>query len=177
MEEIVKRQRAFFNANATKSIPFRLAQLTKLKSVLLSHEQQLTHAIFQDFQKGGFNTFLTEFTGLYVDLNTNIKTLRKWAKIKRVGTNWLNLPGRSYIMPEPLGVCLIISAWNYPINLSLAPVISAIAAGNTVILKPSEVASHTSLLTQMVRFASAAINSGHFPPNSKVTGVRCFAAA
>jgi aldehyde dehydrogenase (NAD+) len=141
MEETVKKQKVYFNTNATKSISFRLAQLKKLKSVLLNYEQQLTHAIFQDFQKGGFNTFLT---GLYVDLNTNIKKLRKWTKIKKVGTNLLNLPGSSFIMPEPLGVCLIISAWNYPINLSLAPVISAIAAGNTVILKPSEVASHTS---------------------------------
>jgi aldehyde dehydrogenase (NAD+) len=151
MEEIVKKQKSYFNSNASKPITFRLAQLTKLKSALLSYEQELTRAIFQDFQKGSFNTYLTEFTGLYADLNKNIKKLRKWTKIKRVGTNLLNIPGSSFIMPEPLGVCLIISAWNYPINLSLAPVISALAAGNTVVLKPSEVASHTSAgLTKMI---------------------------
>jgi aldehyde dehydrogenase (NAD+) len=152
MEAIINKQRLYFNSNATKPLLFRIAQLKKLKSVLLSYEKELTLAIFQDFQKGSFNTYLTEFTGLYVDLNAGIKKLRKWTKIKRVGTNMLNVPGSSYIMPEPLGVCLVISAWNYPINLSLVPVISAISAGNTVILKPSEVASHTSAaMAKMIR--------------------------
>jgi aldehyde dehydrogenase (NAD+) len=152
MEALVTKQKHFFSNNLTKPLPFRIAQLKKLKSVLIRYEKDLTHAIFQDFQKGSFNTYLTEFTGLYVDLNVSIKKLKNWTRIKRVGTNMLNVPGSSYTMPEPLGVCLIISAWNYPINLSLAPAISAIAAGNTVVLKPSEVASHTSAgLAKMIR--------------------------
>src|SRR5262249_2213156 len=99
-----------------------------------------------------FNTFLTEFAGLYIDLNKAIKKVQKWAKIKRVGTNMLNYPGSSYIVPEPLGVTLIIGAWNYPVNLALVPAIAAIAAGNTVVLKPSELAANTStVLAKMIK--------------------------
>jgi aldehyde dehydrogenase (NAD+) len=88
--------------------------------------------------------FFWIFRKVYVDLDKAIGNLKNWMKVKRVGTNILNIPGSSYIMPEPLGVCLIIGAWNYPINLTMVPVISAIAAGNTIVLKPSELASHTS---------------------------------
>jgi aldehyde dehydrogenase (NAD+) len=144
METIVQKQKLFFNSNATKPLSFRITQLKKLKSALKTHESALTRAIFQDFQKGSFNTFLTEFSGVYIDLDQTIKKLREWTKVKRVRTNLLNFPGGSYIMPEPLGVSLIIGAWNYPINLTIAPAISAIAAGNTVVLKPSELTPNTS---------------------------------
>jgi aldehyde dehydrogenase (NAD+) len=144
MGTIIQQQKEYFNTNATKPISFRIGQLKKLKTVLKNYEEELSGAIFRDFQKGGFNTFLTEFSGLYVELNQAIKNLGRWAKIRRVRTNLLNFPCGSYIMPEPLGVCLIIGAWNYPINLSIAPAIAAIAAGNTIIMKPSELTSHTS---------------------------------
>src|SRR5450631_2851879 len=144
METIVQKQKLFFNSNATKPLSFRITQLKKLKSALKTHESALTRAIFQDFQKGSFNTFLTEFSGVYIDLDQTIKKLREWTKVKRVRTNLLSFPGGSYIMPEPLGVSLIIGAWNYPINLTIAPAISAIAAGNTVVLKPSELTPNTS---------------------------------
>ncbi len=114
METTFEKQTLFFNSNATKPISFRIRQLKKLKSVLKTYEPELSQAIFQDFQKGGFNTFLTEFTGLYTELDKAIKKLHRWAKTRRVGTNLLNVPGSCYIMPEPLGVCLIIGAWNYP---------------------------------------------------------------
>jgi aldehyde dehydrogenase (NAD+) len=152
MKALINQQKQYFNSNATKPITFRIEQLKKLRFVLKSYEPELTNAIFKDFQKASFNTFLTEFSGLYTDLDKSIKKVRKWAKIKRVGTNMLNFPSRSYIMPEPLGVSLIIGAWNYPINLTFAPAIAAIAAGNTVVLKPSELATHTSaVLAKMIR--------------------------
>ncbi|HEX7903445.1 MAG TPA: aldehyde dehydrogenase [Chitinophagaceae bacterium] len=144
MKALINLQKKYFNSNATKPLDFRIEQLKKLKSVLKTYEQELTDAVFNDFQKGSFNTFLSEFAGIYVDLDKSIKKLHKWAKIKRVKTNMVNLPASSCIMPEPLGVCLIIGAWNYPINLCLVPAIAAIAAGNTVVLKPSELATHTS---------------------------------
>jgi aldehyde dehydrogenase (NAD+) len=144
MESIVKKQRAFFNTSATKPISFRIEQLKKLKAALKLHESALAHAIYQDFQKGIFNTYLTEFLGVYVELDKTIKNLRSWAATRRVENNLLNFPAKSYIIPEPLGVCLVIGAWNYPINLTLAPVVSAIAAGNTAVLKPSELTPHTS---------------------------------
>ena len=83
---------------------------------------------------------------IYSEINTACKKLHKWASKKRVTTNFLNFPGKSYIIPEPLGVTLIIGEWNYPYQLSISPAIAAIAAGNTVILKPSEIAAATSAL-------------------------------
>jgi aldehyde dehydrogenase (NAD+) len=152
MESIVNTQRAFFNTNATKPIAFRIEQLKKLHAALKMHESALAHAIYMDFQKGLFNTFLTEFLGIYVELDAAIKNLKSWASTRRVESNLLNFPAKSYIIPEPLGVCLIIGAWNYPINLTISPVVSAIAAGNTAILKPSELTPHTSAeLARMIR--------------------------
>ena len=152
MELIFNRQREFFNSNATKPLEFRIDQLKKLKTALNIYEPELTKAIFQDFQKGVFNTYLTEFLSIYVDLDKSIKHLRAWAAKKIVENNLLNFPGKSYIIPEPLGVCLVIGAWNYPINLTLTPVVSAIAAGNTAILKPSEMTPNTSAaLNRMVK--------------------------
>jgi aldehyde dehydrogenase (NAD+) len=152
MEAIIEKQRQYFNSNATKPLSFRIEQLKLLRSVLIKYEQELKNAIYKDFQKGDFNAFLTEFTGLYDDLNKTIKKISGWAKRKRVRTNMLNVPGTCFIIPEPLGVCLIIGAWNYPINLIVAPAISAIAAGNTIVIKPSELTSNTSAaLTKMFR--------------------------
>jgi aldehyde dehydrogenase (NAD+) len=144
MESIVNKQKEFFNSNATKPLKYRIDQLRKMKTALKTWEPALTKAIYQDFQKGDFNTYLTEFLGTYVDLDVSIKNLRSWASTKRVENNMLNFPGKSYIIPEPLGVCLVIGAWNYPLNLTITPVISAIAAGNTAILKPSEMTPNTS---------------------------------
>jgi len=157
MEAIVNKQKEFFNSNATKPIEYRIDQLKKLKTALKAWEPALTKAIYQDFQKGVFNTYLTEFLGIYVDLDAFIKNLRSWASTKRVENNMLNFPGKSYIIPEPLGVCLVIGAWNYPINLTITPVISAIAAGNTAILKPSEMTPNTSA-------AMAKMTAAYFDP-------------
>ncbi|HTR31695.1 MAG TPA: aldehyde dehydrogenase [Puia sp.] len=152
MNDLVAQQRSFFLANTTRPAAFRIDQLKRLRSALRRHEQELADAIYKDFGKGGFNTFLTEFTGLYNELNVAVRNLRSWAAVQKVRTNLLNFPGRSYIIPEPLGVCLVIGAWNYPVNLCLGPAIAAIAAGNTVILKPSELASQTSAaLAKMIR--------------------------
>jgi aldehyde dehydrogenase (NAD+) len=151
MQSLINQQKQYFNSNATKPVKFRIEQLKKLRSVIKAYEQELTEAIFKDFKKGVFDTFLTEFGGVYVNLNKAIKNVSKWARVKPVSNNMLNFPGRSYIMPEPLGVSLIIGAWNYPINLTLAPAIAAIAAGNTVVIKPSELTPHTSaLLAKMI---------------------------
>jgi aldehyde dehydrogenase (NAD+) len=152
MKALIDQQKQYFNSNATKPFSFRIEQLKKLKAVIKSYEQELTEAVYKDFQKGKFNTFLTEFAGVYVELDKSIKHMRKWGKVKRVGTNMLNFPARSYIVPEPLGVCLVIGPWNFPVNLTLAPAIAAIAAGNTVVIKPSELTVHTStVLSKMIR--------------------------
>ena len=158
MNDIVSQQRTFFYTHKTKAIQFRLAQLNKLEQLLKSNEDLLNQAIYEDFKKSKFDTYVTELALLYQDLKEAKKNVRKWSKTKRVGTNILNFPARSYIIPEPLGVCLVIGAWNYPYQLTLAPVIAAIAAGNTVVIKPSEMSPKTSAL--MAKLINENFDSG-----------------
>ncbi len=143
MEQIVKKQRFFFNTHATKNLHFRKAQLKKLQTALEENEPLLHEAIYKDFKKSEFDNYTTELSLLYKDIKEARSNIFKWSRIKPVSTGILNFPASSYIIPEPLGVCLVIGAWNYPYQLSFAPVIAAIAAGNTVVLKPSELPTHT----------------------------------
>jgi aldehyde dehydrogenase (NAD+) len=142
--EIIQLQRSYFNSNITKSCDFRIEQLKKLKQVLKENEVLLKEAIYTDFKKSFFDVFTTELAILYSDLDIAIAQTRKWSRKKRVKTNLMNFPAHSYVIPEPFGVSLVMGAWNYPFQLSLAPAIAAIAAGNTVILKPSEIPAQTS---------------------------------
>ena len=150
-QEIVDQQRNFFNTNATKNISFRIQELKRLKNVLKQNETLLYQAIYQDFKKSEFETYLTELSIIYHEIDLALVKVKKWAKKKRVSTGLANLPGKSYIIPEPYGTVLVIGAWNYPYQLSLCPAIAAIAAGCTVVLKPSEVPSRTSeVMAQLI---------------------------
>ena len=144
MKTLIQSQRNFFNSNQTKNIDFRITQLLKLRKLLQANEQILNEAIYADFQKSAFDTYTNELSILYAEIDESVRKVKNWASRKRVATNLVNLPAKSFIMPEPLGVCLIIGAWNYPYQLSFGPAIAAIAAGNTVILKPSELPIRTS---------------------------------
>lgn len=143
-QEIVNQQRLFFNTNATKEISFRTKELKRLKHILQQNENLLYSSIYKDFKKSEYETYATELSIIYHEIDLALAKIKKWSKKKRVSTGIVNFPGRSYIIPEPLGVALVIGAWNYPYQLSIAPVIAALAAGCTVILKPSEIASHSS---------------------------------
>lgn len=158
MQDIIQTQRNFFNSNATKDIKFRKQQLEKLFSVLKENEQLMYDAIYSDFKKSSFDTFTTELALVYSDIKEAIKKVDEWASIKNKRTNMLNFPAKSYVIPEPLGVSLVIGAWNYPYQLSFAPVVSAIVAGCTVILKPSEIPVNTSAV--MAKMINA-----NFDPN------------
>ena len=142
--KIVNQQKSFFNSNSTKEVTLRIETLKKLKLILKENEEKFYTAIYTDFKKSEFETYLTELSLIYNELNDAIRNLKKWSKQKRVSTNLANFPAKSYIIPEPLGTILVISAWNYPYQLSLIPAISAIAAGNTVVIKPSEIPNNTS---------------------------------
>jgi aldehyde dehydrogenase (NAD+) len=144
MKQLIQKQRDFFNSNQSKNIDFRITQLKKLKKVIQANEQILNEAIYADFQKSAFDTYTNELSILYAEIDESIRKVKKWASRKRVNTNLVNMPAKSYIVPEPLGVCLVIGAWNYPYQLSFGPAIAAISAGNTVILKPSELPIRTS---------------------------------
>jgi len=143
---IVTSQLDFFNSNATKDIKFRVAQLKKLKQIIKDNEALLDEAIYKDFKKGSFENYTTELSLIYHEISISIENIKQWSARHHVSTNLANMPGSSYIIPEPLGVCLVIGAWNYPYLLSLHPIVSALAAGNTAILKPSELATHSSAI-------------------------------
>ncbi len=144
IRDILSQQQAFFKSNKTKNVNFRIEQLTKFKKVLKENEDLLYKAIYEDFGKSEFETYVTELSLLYHEINNFIKNIRKWSKRKKVSTGLVNFPAKSYIIPEPLGTTLVIGAWNYPYQLSLVPSITSLAAGNTVILKPSELPTKTS---------------------------------
>ncbi len=154
---IVRAQHEFFNRNETKSIAFRVAQLKKLRALIQQEEANMNKAIYADFKKSEADNYATELSFIYDELDLAIKKLPSWGKAKSVKPFLLSLPSRSYILPEPLGTCLVIGAWNYPYNECLVPLISAMAAGNTVVLKPSELPSATSA-------AMAKLINDHFPP-------------
>jgi len=156
--EIVQRQRDYFNTHETKSVAFRVAQLKKLQGLLKAYEPIFYEAIYADFKKSEFDTYASEFSQIYDSLRDAIKNISGWAKRKPIKTNFFNIPGKSFIVSEPLGVSLIIGAWNYPYLLSFSPVVGAMAAGNTVVLKPSEIPAATS------RAIAQMINT-HFPPD------------
>ena len=144
IQEVHRKQQDFFNTNKTKDIYFRIEQLKKFKKVLIENEALLYEAIYQDFGKSEFETYVSELSLIYHEINHLIKNIKKWSRPKNVSTGFANFPAKSYIIPEPLGVTLVIGAWNYPYQLSLVPTISSLAAGNTVILKPSELPAKTS---------------------------------
>ena len=152
MKQLVESQRAFFNSNATKGVDFRRAQLEKLRTVIENNEGRLEQAIVADYGKGRFDTFITELCVVYDEIAVALKELDKWTQKIFVPTNALNAPSQSYIIPEPLGVSLVIGPWNYPYQLSLSPVVAAIAAGCTVVLKPSELTVNSSgLVAKLLR--------------------------
>jgi aldehyde dehydrogenase (NAD+) len=152
MAEISKLQslRDYFNSGATRSWSFRREQLRRLKKSILQHEQDLYNALYADLKKSPEESWVTE-TGLVIsDLNAAIKNLSSWMKPEPVATNLVNLPSGSRIMREPLGVVLIIGPWNYPFQLLINPLVGAIAAGNCVVLKPSEFAPATEAVMKKI---------------------------
>lgn len=140
----IEAQRTFFNTNITKDVNFRITQLKKLESVLRANQSLMDEAIYKDFKKGSFENYATELSLIYHEIENYIKNIKQWSRRIRVKTDLANIPAKSYIIPEPLGVALVIGAWNYPYQLSLLPMVAAIAAGNTAIIKPSELSLNSS---------------------------------
>lgn len=139
---ILDKQRAFFKTQQTKDLDFRRSQLRKLKDLIKSNEDRLCEAIHRDFGKSKFETILAELAFVIREIDYYLKNLHRLAKPQRVRTNLANQVASSKIYPEPLGCALVIGAWNYPYQLSFAPMVAALAAGNTCIVKPSEMAPH-----------------------------------
>ncbi|WP_074936436.1 aldehyde dehydrogenase [Algibacter lectus] len=152
MPEIIVKQKEYFKSGKTKSVAFRISILKALKEELEANEQAVFNALKLDFKKSEFETYLSEYSMVMSQLNLVIKKLKKWAKPQRVSSSLLLFPASSFIYKEPYGSVLIISPWNYPFILALEPLILAIAAGNTVVLKPSELTENTSrLISNLVK--------------------------
>lgn len=139
-----QKQRDFYQTKKTRGVDFRLLQLKHLKTVLQRNEKELYDALKKDLNKSEEESFLTELSIVYSEIDHHIKCLKKWSRPQKVKTNLLNIPARSEVIYEPYGVALIFGAWNYPVNLTLMPLIGAMSAGNTVVLKPSELAINVS---------------------------------
>ena len=140
--------RNYYNSGITKSYSFRKQQLEKLRDVVIANEQEIYAALYKDLKKSPEECWITENGFLLAEINNSLKKLSAWMKPQKVSTNLMNLPSKSYIYPEPLGVVLIISPWNYPFQLLLTPLVGAMAAGNCVVLKSSEFAPATAAIMQ-----------------------------
>jgi aldehyde dehydrogenase (NAD+) len=149
--DIISAQKTFFKTQQTKNVSSRLAYLMALKSEIISKEQAIYDALKLDFKKSEYESFISEFGIVISELNLVIKNLNNWVKPESVKSSLLTFPSRDYIYKDPYGTILVIAPWNYPFLLAIEPLIMAIAAGNTVVLKPSELTKHTSqLITNMV---------------------------
>lgn len=150
--ELLHQQREFFQTGKTRSIDFRLIQLKTLKQAIAEYEIAINDALQADLHKPVVETYLAEITVVKKEIDYAIKHLKNWVKPRKAAIPIEQLPSTGKIFPEPLGVVLIISAWNYPLQLALAPLVGAIAAGNCTIIKPSEIAARTAnLLTKMLQ--------------------------
>jgi len=136
------------------SLTSRKENLLKLRALLKQNEDKIAAAVFEDYQKSYFEVMENELGLVYVEITMALKKLRKWSKPLRPAPGIVNVPANCRVYPQPFGNVLCISPWNYPVQLALIPIVSALAAGNTVILKPSEISSHTSLvLTKLINEA------------------------
>ncbi len=146
----LEKMRAFFNSGATRTYTFRKEQLKKLRTSILKHEEDIYSSLYADLKKSREETWVTE-TGMVIsELNAAIRELRNRMEPEIVSTNLLNMPSGSKVLKEPLGVVLIIGPWNYPMQLLLNPLVGAIAAGNCVVLKPSELAPATAAVMRKI---------------------------
>ncbi len=146
IKEIMEKQRNYFNTFETLKIDFRIKMLKKLKSIITENEELIESALYQDLHKSKTESYMTEIGMALTEINYTLKHLKKWAKVKKVKTSLANFPSKSFIINEPFGNVLIISPWNYPFLLTIEPLVSAIAAGNTAVIKPSEYSIHTATL-------------------------------
>ena len=151
MESIAKQQQTYFQEGHTKSVAFRRDALKRLKQVFKQHEDQCFAALEADFQKPAFETYETELLMIYQEIDHMLTHMDKWAKPTRLRGSIINFPSKNYVYSQPYGVSLVIGAWNYPLNLTIAPLLGSIAAGNCTIVKPSELAPQTSqLLAELI---------------------------
>lgn len=140
--DIYQRQRTYFASGATRSVAFRRQQLQRLKDAILTYQAAIVAAAKADLGRPEFEGYFE--VGVFSELIYVLKHLDAWVKPRRVSLPLTQLPGNAWVQPEPVGLVLVLSAWNYPFQLLISPLMGAMAAGNCTILKPSELAPATS---------------------------------
>ncbi len=144
--------RNYFNSGVTQSYEFRKTQLKKLRTALLKYETAFHTALYADLKKSPEESWVTETGFLLSEINASLKSFKQWMQADLVSTNLLNIPSKSFVMKEPLGVVLIIGPWNYPLQLLFTPLVGAIIAGNCCVLKASEFAPATAaVMKQLIK--------------------------
>lgn len=147
----IQQLHQFFYSRKTYPIAFRLHFLKLLKHEIVNHQEEIISALYADFKKPPFETYTTEIYTVLNELNTAIDNLKKWSKPKHTPTDFPLIGSYNTVTPEPFGVCLIFAPFNYPFQLAMTPLIGAIAAGNCVVLKPSELTpSTTKILSKII---------------------------
>ncbi|XP_010616460.1 aldehyde dehydrogenase family 3 member A2 isoform X1 [Fukomys damarensis] len=151
MEREVQRLRQAFRSGRSRPLQFRLQQLEALRRMVQEHEKDILAAIGADLCKNEFNVYSQEVITILGEINFMLANLSEWVTPKPVKKNLFTMLDEAYVQPEPLGVVLIIGAWNYPFVLTLHPLVGAIAAGNAAIIKPSELSENTAkILTKLL---------------------------
>ena len=144
IQELVNSQREFFYSGSTMPVEYRILALKKLKKAIIENESKIVEALKKDLGKSNTESFMCEVGLVLSEINYMIRNVRRFAKDKKVYTSLVQFPARSYVKSVPYGVTLIISPWNYPFLLAIEPLVDALAAGNTAIIKPSEYSPATS---------------------------------
>ncbi|KQU16589.1 aldehyde dehydrogenase [Priestia aryabhattai] len=145
-QELTKKQLSFFNSGKTKDVAFRIETLKKLRELVVRHEDDILKAVKADLNKPEIEAKRAEVGLVLSEIDFAVKNLAEWAAPKEVETPSTHAGAKSYIYQDPYGLALVIAPWNYPFQLAVSPVVGAIAAGNCVVLKPSELTPHTSSL-------------------------------
>lgn len=146
IHNMLEDQKSYFISGKTKSVSFRKERLRELTNLIKKSDKKIIDALYEDMKKPATEAYASEIAVIRNEIRHVLRHIDSWSKNKRVRTPKHLFPSKSFIMPEPYGVSLIISPWNYPFNLALIPLVSSIAAGNCSIIKPSEYSPHTSML-------------------------------
>lgn len=150
--EIVASQRGYFATHKTKALDYRLDMLRRLRGAIVRYEQRLCDALYSDLHKSYEEAYLTEISIILGEIDNFLKNLPRWAAPSKKKTPFKLFPSKSCVVTEPLGVALIIAPWNYPVQLLLNPLVGAIAAGCTVVLKPSPYVPNVSrVLSELIK--------------------------
>ena len=150
LKSIINNQIDYFNSRKTLNVNFRIQLLKSLKKEIELNEKEIENALNIDLGKSNGESYLTEIWFVYSEIKIALKNIKKWVKRKPIRSSLLNFPSSDFIVPEPYGNTLHMSPWNYPFQLSIAPLVGAIAAGNTVLLKPSEYSINTSIILEKI---------------------------